>query len=267
MEQMNIQWYPGHMTKTRRQMEQDLKLVDAVCELLDARIPISSRNPDLAALCGPKPRLVLLNRMDMADPAATRAWCASFREQGLAAIAVDCKSRKGLSAFVPAVRTLLQEKLQRDAAKGQNSPMKIMVVGIPNVGKSTLINQICGLLLLDTPGILWPKFEDPEVGVRLAYTGAVKDDVLDTEALAARLMQMLWKHDPQALRDRYRLEDFPEDVPGYALLEAAGRKRGFLLSRGEIDTERMARVLLEEYRNGKLGRFTLEVPEDLEVQA
>ena len=291
MEQMNIQWYPGHMTKTRRQMEQDLKLVDAVCELLDARIPISSRNPDLAALCGPKPRLVLLNRMDMADPAATRAWCASFREQGLAAIAVDCKSRKGLSAFVPAVRTLLQEKLQRDAAKGQNRPMKIMVVGIPNVGKSTLINQISGrkgakaenrpgvtrgkqwvtvdsgLLLLDTPGILWPKFEDPEVGVRLAYTGAVKDDVLATEALAARLMQMLWKHDPQALRDRYRLEDFPEDVPGYALLEAAGRKRGFLLSRGEIDTERMARVLLEEYRNGKLGRFTLEVPEDLEVQA
>ena len=197
MEQMNIQWYPGHMTKTRRQMEQDLKLVDAVCELLDARIPISSRNPDLAALCGPKPRLVLLNRMDMADPAATRAWCASFREQGLAAIAVDCKSRKGLSAFVPAVRTLLQEKLQRDAAKGQNRPMKIMVVGIPNVGKSTLINQISGrkgakaenrpgvtrgkqwvtvdsgLLLLDTPGILWPKFEDPEVVVRLPYTGSV----------------------------------------------------------------------------------------------
>ena len=205
MDSMNIQWYPGHMTKTRRQMEQDLKLVDAVCELLDARIPISSRNPDIAALCGPKPRLVILNRMDMADPAATRAWCEAFRRESLAAVATDCKSRRGLTAFVPAVRNLLQEKITRNAAKGQNRPLKIMVVGIPNVGKSTFINQISGrkgakaenrpgvtrgkqwvtvdesLLLLDTPGILWPKFEDPEVGLHLAYTGAVKDDILDAE--------------------------------------------------------------------------------------
>ena len=188
MDSMNIQWYPGHMTKTRRQMEQDLKLVDAVCELLDARIPISSRNPDIAALCGPKPRLVILNRMDMADPAATRAWCEAFRRESLAAVATDCKSRRGLTAFVPAVRNLLQEKIARNAAKGQNRPLKIMVVGIPNVGKSTFINQISGrkgakaenrpgvtrgkqwvtvdesLLLLDTPGIPWPKLEDPEVG-------------------------------------------------------------------------------------------------------
>lgn len=290
MDQMNIQWYPGHMTKTRRQMEQDLKLVDAVCEILDARIPVSSRNPDIAAICGNKPRLVILNRMDMADPNGTRAWCDAFRRQGLASVATDCKNRKGVSNFVPAVRDLLREKLERNAAKGQNRPLKIMVVGIPNVGKSTFINQISGrkgakaenrpgvtrgkqwvtvdssLLLLDTPGILWPKFEDPEVGIRLAYTGAVKDDVLDTEALAVHLMQMLWQRYPQALQDRYKLENLPEDTPGYALLEAAGRKRGFLLARGEIDTERMARVLLEEYRSCKLGRFTLEMPEKTEEQ-
>lgn len=283
-EKLNIQWYPGHMTKTRRQMELDLKLVDAVCEILDARIPISSRNPDIAAICGQKPRLVILNRMDMADPGMTRAWCEEFRHQGLAAVATDCKSRKGVSAFVPAVRNLLQEKLRRNAEKGQNRPLKIMIVGIPNVGKSTFINQVSGrkgakaenrpgvtrgkqwvnvddgLLLLDTPGILWPKFDDPEVGIRLAYTGAVKDDVLDTDGLAVHLMQMLWARYPQAVKDRYKLEDLPADTDGFTLLEAAGRKRGFLLARGEIDTERMARVLLEEYRSCKLGRFTLEIP-------
>lgn len=288
MDELNIQWYPGHMTKTRRQMEQDLKLVDAVCEILDARIPLSSRNPDIASICGSKPRLVILNRMDMADPGATRAWGDYFRRQGLAAVATDCKSRKGVAAFVPAIRELLQEKIQRNAAKGQNRPLKIMVVGIPNVGKSTFINQISGrkgakaenrpgvtrgkqwvtvdesLLLLDTPGILWPKFEDPEVGLRLAYTGAVKDDILDIESLAMHLMEMLWARYPQALKDRYKLEELSPDTPGYALLEAAGRKRGFLLARGEIDTERMARVLLEEYRSCKLGRFTLELPEGLE---
>ncbi|MDD7652456.1 MAG: ribosome biogenesis GTPase YlqF [Candidatus Faecousia sp.] len=288
MDELNIQWYPGHMTKTRRQMEQDLKLVDAVCEILDARIPLSSRNPDIASICGSKPRLVILNRMDMADPGATRAWGDYFRRQGLASVATDCKSRKGVAAFVPAIRELLQEKIQRNAAKGQNRPLKIMVVGIPNVGKSTFINQISGrkgakaenrpgvtrgkqwvtvdesLLLLDTPGILWPKFEDPEVGLRLAYTGAVKDDILDIESLAMHLMEMLWARYPQALKDRYKLEELPPDTPGYALLEAAGRKRGFLLARGEIDTERMARVLLEEYRSCKLGRFTLELPEGLE---
>ena len=288
MDSMNIQWYPGHMTKTRRQMEQDLKLVDAVCELLDARIPISSRNPDIAALCGPKPRLVILNRMDMADPAATRAWCEAFRRESLAAVATDCKSRRGLTAFVPAVRNLLQEKIARNAAKGQNRPLKIMVVGIPNVGKSTFINQISGrkgakaenrpgvtrgkqwvtvdrgLLLLDTPGILWPKFDDEEVGRRLAYTGAVKDDILDVETLACNLIAMLWRRYPDALRARYKL-DPPEGADGYDLLTEAGRRRGFLLARGEIDTERMARVLLEEYRSCKIGRFTLEGPEDAAI--
>ena len=283
-EEMNIQWYPGHMTKTRRQIEGDLKLVDAVCEILDARIPVSSRNPDIAAICGKKPRLVILNRIDMADSAATAAWTAHFKAQGLPVVQTDCKSRQGIGQFVPAVRGLLQEKLRRDAEKGQTRPLKIMVVGIPNVGKSTFINQIAGrkgakaenrpgvtrgkqwvtvdqgLLLLDTPGILWPKFEDKRVGMYLAYTGAVKDDILDTEGLACRLLETLWSRYPEALKARYKL-DLPEGAQGYELLEAAGRRRGFLLARGEIDTERMARVVLEEFRSCKIGRFTLESPE------
>ena len=282
---MNIQWYPGHMTKTRRMMEEHLKLVDAVCEILDARIPISSRNPDIDAICGNKPRMVILNRIDMADPAMVKKWTEYFRGKGMAVLQTDCKSRKGISGFVPAVRQLLAEKLQRYAEKGQvGRPLKIMVVGIPNVGKSTFSNQIAGrkgakaenrpgvtrgkqwvtvdagLLLLDTPGILWPKFEDPQVGIRLAYTGAVKDDVLDVEGLSCHLMQMLATRYPDALKERYKIE-IPDEIDGYELLQAAGRKRGFLVSGGEIDTERMAKVLLEEYRSCKLGRFTLESPE------
>ena len=285
---LNIQWYPGHMTNTRRRMEEDLKLVDAVCEILDARIPISSRNPDIDVLCGSKPRMVVLNRIDMADPAMVRNWSAYFKSKGMAVLETDCKSRKGINGFVPAVRTLLAEKLRRYAEKGQaGRPLKLMVVGIPNVGKSTFINQIAGrkgakaenrpgvtrgaqwitvdqgLLLLDTPGILWPKFEDPDVGVRLAYTGAVKDDVLDVESLACHLMEMLWRRYPEAVRQRYKIE-LADNAPGYELLEAAGRKRGYLVSGGEVDLERMARVLLEEYRSCKLGRFTLETPDMLE---
>ena len=286
-DRMIIQWYPGHMTKTRRRMEEDLKLVDAVCEIIDARIPISSRNPDIAALCGSKPRMVILNRVDLADPAATEKWCDYFKSQGLAVLPTDCKSRRGIDKFLPAVRELLAEKLQRYKERGfANKPLKLMIVGIPNVGKSTFINQIArrkgtkaenrpgvtrgkqwvtvdrGLLLLDTPGILWPKFEDEEVGLRLAYTGAVKDDVIDVETLACHLLAMLHRRYPQALKDRYKI-DLPEETDGYALLEEGARKRGFLLARGELDTERMARVLLEEYRNCKIGRFTLELPNDL----
>lgn len=289
-QKMNIQWYPGHMTKTRRMMEENLKLVDAVCEILDARIPISSRNPDIDAVCGTKPRLVILNRIDMADPAMVKKWAEYFKSRGMAVLLTDCKNRKGINGFVPAVRQLLSEKLKRYAEKGQvGRPLKIMVVGIPNVGKSTFINQIAGrkgaraenrpgvtrgkqwvtvdtgLLLLDTPGILWPRFEDPEVGIRLAYTGAVKDDILDIETLAYHLMEMLWKRYPDAVRARYKIE-LPEDADGTALLEAAGRKRGFLISGGEIDMERMSKVLLEEYRSCKLGRFTLESPEQMNVE-
>ena len=283
-DKMNIQWYPGHMTKTRRKMEEDLKLVDAVCELIDARIPFSSRNPDIDAICGNKPRMVILNRIDLADPNTTEAWSNYWKRKGFAVVKTDCKSRKGIDRFVPAVRELLKEKLERYAERGfVNKPLKLMIVGIPNVGKSTFINQVSGkkgakaenrpgvtrgkqwvtvdrgLLLLDTPGILWPKFDDEEVGRRLAYTGAVKDDVLDTETLACHLIKMLWERYPDALRQRYKI-DLPEDAAGYELLTEAGRKRGFLLARGEIDTERMAHILLEEYRSCKIGRFTLEDP-------
>ena len=283
-DQMNIQWYPGHMTKTRRKLDADLKLVDEVCDIVDDRIPVSSRKPDIDSICGNKPRIIILNRMDLADPEGTKQWTEYFRRKGMAVLATDCKSRKGINGFQPAVRSVLREKIERNAAKGMNKPLKVMVVGIPNVGKSTLINQISGrkgakaenrpgvtrgvqwvtvensLLLLDTPGILWPKFDDPEVGMMLAYTGAIKDDILDIEELACRLIKLLHNRYPQALKDRYGI-DTDEDLPGYELLEMAGRKRGFLVSGGEINTERMAKVLVEEYRSGKLGRFTLEMPE------
>ena len=285
-DRMNIQWYPGHMTKTRRQIEADLKLVDAVCEIVDARIPVSSRNPDIDAICGNKPRIVILNRMDLADDASTKVWCNYFKNKGIAAVATDCKSKKGVSQFLPTVRSVLKEKVERNAARGMKKALRIMIVGIPNVGKSTFINQISGrkgakaenrpgvtrgkqwvtvdteLLLLDTPGILWPKFEDPEVGMMLAYTGAVKENVIDLEELACKLMELLQKYYPQTLINRYGL-DLSEEKQGYELLEAAGKKRGYLLARGEINTERMAKVLLDEYRGGKLGRFTLEMPEDI----
>ncbi len=272
------------MTKTRRMMESDLRLVDAVCEIVDARIPVSSRNPDLDSICGDKPRMIILNRIDMADPARTKQWAAWFKAREMAVIQTDCKSRKGIADFAPALRRLLADKLRRYAEKGMvGKPLKVMVVGIPNIGKSTFINQVAGrkgakaenrpgvtrgkqwvtvdqgLLLLDTPGILWPKFEDPEVGVRLAFTGAVKDDILDLESLAARLAGVLWRNYPEAMQARYKLDPAPDASDPDLLLEI-GKRRGYLISGGEIDLERTSRVLLEEYRAAKIGRFTLELP-------
>ena len=284
-DKMNIQWYPGHMTKTRRQIEADLKQVDAVCEIVDARIQASSRNPDIDAICGDKPRIMILNRMDLADPAATQRWAEHFRSKGMAVVMTDCKSRKGINSFQPAIRSVLKEKIERNAARGMNKPVRIMIVGIPNVGKSTFINQVSGrkgakaenrpgvtrgkqwvtvdngLLLLDTPGILWPKFEDPNTGMMLAYTGAVKDGILDIEELACNLIALLHKRYPEALKERYGI-DAEQGTQGYELLELAGRRRGYLISGGEINTERMAKVLVDEYRSAKLGKFTLEEPEE-----
>ncbi len=289
---MNIQWYPGHMTKTRRQIEADLGQVDMVAEIVDARIPISSRNPDIDAIVGAKPRLVVLNRADQADPAGNRFWTKAFQDQGFAVLETDSKTGKGVSRFSEVSRVLLKEQIQRWQAKGQvGRPIRAMVVGVPNVGKSTFINQVAhrksakagdrpgvtrgkqwvtvdsGLALLDTPGILWPKFEDERVGMHLAYTGAVKDDIMDVETLACRLMDDLAARYPQALAERYKVDIPPREAEqdavayGYALLEQAAGKRGFRISGGDVDTERMARILLDEFRGGKLGRFTLELPE------
>lgn len=285
-DKLNIQWYPGHMTKAVRMMEDSLKLVDAVCELLDARIPEASRNPDIGRLAGEKPRIVVLNRVDLADPAATARWRAYYRARGLSVLETDARSGKGVSAFPAAVREALRSKLEAYAAKGQSGrTLRVMVAGIPNVGKSTFINKVAGnraaavsdrpgvtrgrqwisvdrgLELMDTPGILWPRLESAEVGELLAVTGAVKDEVLDRETLAAHFLTRLMALYPAALRDRYRL--MPEDGDtGFALLEACARKRGFLARGGACDTERMSAVLLDEYRGGRLGRLTLELPPD-----
>ena len=284
---MNVQWYPGHMAKTRRMIGENLKLVDAVAEIVDARIPISSRNPDIDGLVGAKPRLIILNRADQADPAGNQAWSAYFKAKGFAVLETDANSGKGVGQFAPAVRALLKEQIDAWTAKGQvGRQVRAMVVGVPNVGKSTFINKVArrksaaaqnrpgvtrgkqwvnvdkGLELLDTPGILWPKFEDQSIGLHLAYTGAVKDEVMDLEELASGLMALLAQRYPGAVQARYKIE-IPEGAQGWELLEAAGRRRGFLISGGEVDLERMSRVLLEEYRSCKLGRFTLERPEEI----
>ncbi|MCI9472422.1 MAG: ribosome biogenesis GTPase YlqF [Flavonifractor sp.] len=283
---MDIQWYPGHMTKTRRQIQADLKLVDLVVEVVDARIPRSSRNPDIDALVGEKPRIIMLNRADQADPQMNRAWVQHFnKSQGIPAAAVDARSGDGVGQMAALARNALKEQMAKWREKGQvGRPIRAMVVGVPNVGKSTFINKVAGrksakagdhpgvtrgkqwvgagsgLDLLDTPGILWPKFEDPKTGLHLAFTGAVKDEVMDAETLACGLAELLDRRYPQALVERYKVP--PEaGEPGYVRLEQCARKRGFLISGGEVDTERMAKILLDEFRGGKLGRFTLESPE------
>lgn len=286
-EAQNIQWFPGHMTKTKRKIQNALKLVDAAAEIIDARIPVSSRNPDLDQLIQNKPRVVLLNKCDMADAAATEQWIRFYKEKNIPAIPIDCKSGKGMHAFVPLLRSVLSQKIKSLQEKGMKNPtLRVMIVGIPNVGKSSFINRIAkqnkakvedrpgvtrgnqwytiakNFELLDTPGVLWPKFDDALVGERLAFTGAVKDQVVDTELLAVRLLEMLSGLRPRPFMERFKLTDEMLDntEDAYALLECIGKKRGMLVSGGEIDTERACAMVLDEFRAGKLGRITLEFP-------
>lgn len=284
-----IQWFPGHMAKTRRKIGEDLKLVDAVAEILDARVPQSSSNPVLRDIIQRKPKVVLLNKSDMADPVQTNRWIAHYASLGEKAIPIESKTGKGINAFYPAVREVLKEQIQAWERKGMvGRPIRVMVVGIPNVGKSSFINRMIyggkagkaevqdrpgvtrqnrwftvgkGFELLDTPGVLWPKFEDPIVGEHLAFTGAVRDEILDLEGLAGHLLELLMELYPDAVNSRYKTNLSPEDrLPGHEILERVGRKRGMLISGGEVNTERAAITVLDEYRGGKLGRITLEQP-------
>ena len=281
----DIQWFPGHMTKTKRQIKESIKLIDAVAEIVDARVPMSSRNPDLSEMSNNKPRLILLNKCDMADPIATKKWLEYFEKKGIKAIAVDCKSGTGLKQFVPAVKDLLSERLAALKEKGMGGKaLRVMVAGIPNVGKSSFINKIVGgtkakvedrpgvtrgnqwfsvqggIDLLDTPGVLWPKFDDKIVGERLAFTGAIRDNILDIELLAMRLLETLMPLYLENICERYKLTDV-DGLDSYDLLGEIGRKRGMLMGRGEIDTERAAIMLLDEFRAAKFGRISLEFPE------
>ena len=283
--QQNIQWFPGHMAKTKRKIKEILPLIDADAEVVDARIPVSSRNPDLNDIIENKPHIILLNKCDMADNRATKAWIDFYAQNGVKAIAIDCKSGKGINQFKDTVKTALAHKLEAYREKGMvGKPLRVMVVGIPNVGKSSFINKIAGktrakaenrpgvtrgnqwftidkqLELLDTPGVLWPKFEDVTVGEHLAFTGAVKDNILDTELLAIRLIENLGKNYPELLKNRFGELDF--ELEPYDLLCQIGKKRGMVISGGETDTERAANMLLEEYRNQKIGNISLERVED-----
>ena len=283
-EAQTIQWFPGHMTKTRRKIQASLKLVDAVAEIIDARIPVSSRNPELHKIIENKPRIILMNKCDMADPSKTARWVSYYQKEGVLAIPVDCKSGRGLNQFIPKVRELLKDRIIQWEQKGMvNRTIRVMIVGIPNVGKSSFINRMAkqnrakvedrpgvtrgnqwftigkAFDLLDTPGVLWPKFDDPNVGEKLAFTGAVKDQIVDTEQLASRLLEVLRDEYSAMLAARYKLEKYDlRPLQGYELLELIGRKRGMLASGGEIDTERASIMVLDEFRSAKLGKITLE---------
>ncbi len=284
---MNIQWFPGHMAKTRRQMEEKLKLIDAVVEILDARIPVSSKNPDIAEITKGKPRVVVLNKVDLADEKVTKEWVAYYKAQGIEACLADCAKGKGVQESVAAVKRALADKIATDAERGMNRAIKLLVAGVPNVGKSSYINRLSGrasaivgdrpgvtkgqqwirlkngVELLDTPGILWPKFEDETVGMHLAFIGSIKDEIMDTELLACKLAEFLNQHYRDAFCTRYKLEN-TDGMQGFELVEYLGKKRGFVISGGEIDFLRASNILLDEFRSAKIGRISLESPEDEE---
>lgn len=280
----NVQWFPGHMAKTRRLIKESLNLVDGVVELLDARVPYSSQNPELDGIIKNKPRIILLNKCDVANPAATAMWINYFESKGAYAIPVDCKTGKGLNKFDETVKKALANVIAKNEEKGMTGkPLRLMVVGIPNTGKSSFINRMGknakakvadkagvtkqnqwfvvgnGIELLDTPGVLWPKFDDPEVGDKLAFIGSVKDEVTDKETIACRLLESLAKTNPSAIEERYKISGV-EGLQGWEILEMIGKKRGFLIKGGEIDYERAAVIVADEFRGGKLGRITLELP-------
>ena len=283
----NLQWYPGHMAKTRRLIEKNLKMIDVVVEILDARIPYSGRNPHFDDIIKNKPRLIVMNKSDLADKDLTNRWIEYYKKNGLKVIPISCTTGVGINKVINEARALIQDKIDRDKEKGRTRTLKIMMVGIPNVGKSSLINRLIGkastktgdrpgvtrgeqwlrlkgdVELLDTPGILAPKFEDQEIAKRLAYTGAIKDEIMNTELLAYCLCELLRDSYPQLLCTRYKL-DTVEGLEGHEILEKISRKRGFMISGGEIDTERGANMLLDELRGAKIGNITLEKPEDIE---
>lgn len=280
-----IQWFPGHMAKTKRAISANLKLVDAVVEIIDARTPLSSRNPDIDSLTSSKPKIVLMNKCDLADNNATSLWINYFRKKNITALAVDCKSGKGLNKIIPTIKsTILKDLIDKRQQNGTaNTPIRLMILGIPNVGKSSLINRLAGgkrakvedrpgvtrvkqwvklkdnTEMLDMPGVLWHKFDNQSVAIRLAFTGAIKDDVVDIETLAMKLLSFLAESYPESLKARYKIE-LDENISGIDLLEKVGRKRGMIISGGEINTERTAITVLDEFRSGKLGKITLELP-------
>ncbi len=284
-QKQKVQWFPGHMAKTRRLIKESLNLVDGVIEIVDARIPFSSSNPELNEIINKKPKIVLLNKCDLADENATRIWVNYYKKNGCFAIPVDCRSGKGLNQFIPTCKKALKSVIEKNELKGMSGKsLRLMVVGIPNTGKSSFINRMAGknkavvadkagvtrnnqwfsagngIELLDTPGVLWPKFEDSAVGDKLAFIGSVKDEVTDMESLSCRLLDVLKQTNPEMIENRYKITCF-EDLQGWEILEMIGRKRGFLIKGGEINYERAAAIVCDEFRGGRLGRISLELPE------
>ena len=282
--QNTLQWYPGHMAKTRRLIEDNLKMIDVVVEILDARIPFSGRNPNFDDIIKNKPRLLVMNKADLADRQRTDMWIEWYRQRGITVIPISCATGAGINKVLSSARELVRDRIESDAEKGRTRTLKLMMVGIPNVGKSSLINRLLGKAstktgdrpgvtkgkqwlrirgdaeLLDTPGILPPKFEDQELAKRLAYTGAIRDEIMNTELLAYSLCDYLRDEYPEELKARYKINDDISDMEGYEILTLIGRRRGFVIKGGEVDTERAANMVLDELRGAKIGNITLETP-------